>query len=152
MNSDPSSAAEATIVPFLSRHEVTVEWGDCDPAGIVYYPVYFRWIDQATHRLFHNAGATREGTTGGRWTEGIPLVAAECSFRRASQPGEKLIVESHISRFGRSSFTISHVFRDASGEIAAEGTETRIWARKEGDASSLKSVPIPADVRRRLGG
>jgi YbgC/YbaW family acyl-CoA thioester hydrolase len=139
-------------MPLSSRHEVTVEWGDCDPAGIVYYPTYFRWIDQATHRLFHNAGAMREGTTGGRWTEGIPLVAAECSFRRASQPGEKLIVESHISRFGRSSFTISHVFRDTSGEIAAEGTETRIWARKQGDASSLKSVPIPADVRRRLGG
>jgi YbgC/YbaW family acyl-CoA thioester hydrolase len=151
MDSDPSAAA-ANIVPFVSRHEVTVEWGDCDPAGIVYYPTYFRWIDQATHRLFHNAGAMREGTTGGRWTEGIPLVAAECSFRRASQPGEKLTVESHISRFGRSSFTISHVFRDASGEIAAEGTETRIWARKAGDASSLKSVPIPADVRRRLGG
>ncbi|MFO1084375.1 MAG: acyl-CoA thioesterase [Reyranellaceae bacterium] len=152
MNSDPSSAVEAAIAPFLSRHEVTVEWGDCDPAGIVYYPAYFRWIDQATHRLFHNAGATREGTTGGRWTEGIPLVAAECSFRRASQPGEKLVVESHISRFGRSSFTIRHVFRDASGEVAAEGTETRIWARKEGDANSLKSMPIPADVRRRLGG
>lgn len=151
MNSDPSSAAEH-LAPFVSHHEVTVEWGDCDPAGIVYYPTYFRWIDQATHRLFHNAGATREGTTGGRWTEGIPLVAAECSFRRASQPGEKLVVESRVSRFGRSSFTISHVFRDASGEIAADGTETRIWARKVGDAGSLKSVPIPADVRRRLGG
>jgi len=151
MNSDPSSA-DAAMTPLLSRHEVTVEWGDCDPAGIVYYPSYFRWIDQATHRLFHNAGAMREGTTGGRWTEGIPLVAAECSFRRASQPGEKLVVESHISRFGRSSFTITHVFRDGAGGIAAEGTETRIWARKEGDAGSLRSLPIPAEVRRRLGG
>jgi 4-hydroxybenzoyl-CoA thioesterase len=138
--------------PFVSRHEVTVEWGDCDPAGIVYYPAYFRWIDQATHRLFVNAGAAREGMTGGRWTEGIPLVAAECSFKRASPPGEKLVVESHISRFGRSSFTITHVFRDAAGEVTAEGTETRIWARKDGDASTLKSVPIPAEVRRRLGG
>ena len=62
------------------------------------------------------------------------------------------MVESHISRFGRSSFTISHVFRDASGAIAAEGTETRIWARKEGDARSLKAVPIPDDVRKQLGG
>ncbi len=137
---------------FVSRHEVTVEWGDCDPAGIVYYPSYFRWSDQAGHRLFLAAGVERDEMRGGPWKEGTPLVAAECAFKRPSQPGEKLVIESHVSRFGRSSFTISHVFRDASGEIAAEGSETRIWARKEGDARSLKAVPIPEEVRKRLGG
>ena len=60
-------------------------------------------------------------------------------------------MESHVTKFGRSSFTISHIFRDASGQIAAEGTETRIWARKDGDARSLKAITIPEDVRRRLG-
>jgi 4-hydroxybenzoyl-CoA thioesterase len=138
-------------MPPTSRHEVTVEWGDCDPAGIVYYPSYFRWCDQASHRLLAAAGATHN-TRGGQWTEGTPLVAAECSFKRASQPGEKLLVESHVSRFGRSSFTITHVFRDTSGQVAAQGTETRIWAKKEGDARSLKAVPLPEDVKKRLGG
>jgi 4-hydroxybenzoyl-CoA thioesterase len=61
-------------------------------------------------------------------------------------------VDESRPKFGRSSFTISHVFRDASGEIAAQGSETRIWARKDGDARSLKSVLIPEDVKRRLGG
>lgn len=113
-----------------TRHEVTVEWGDCDPAGIVYYPAYFRWCDQGTARLFVAAGVVRDDLSSGQWREGPPLVKAECSFRRSSQPGEKLVVESHVSRFGRSSFTISHVLRDASGEIAAEGAETRIWAKE----------------------
>lgn len=139
-------------MPLSHRHELTVEWGDCDPAGIVYYPACFRWCNRATYRLFLAAGITRDDTRGGQRKEGTPLVAAECSFRRASQTGEKLSVESHVSRFGRSSFTISHVFRDASGEIAAEGKETRIWARNDGDARSLESVPIPDDVRRRLAG
>ena len=139
-------------MPLSSRHDVTVEWGDCDPAGIVYYPSYFRWCDQATHRLLRVAGITRNEIHGGQWKEGTPLVHAECSFRRASQTGEKLVIESHVTKFGRSSFTISHVFRDATGEIAAEGTETRIWARKDGDARSLKAIAIPEDVRRRLGG
>ena len=98
------------------------------------------------------AGLKRDDISSGQWKEGTPLVAAECSFRRASQPGEKLVVESHVEKFGRSSFTIRHVFRDASGEIAAEGTETRIWARKDGDARSLKAVPIPEEVKKRLGG
>jgi 4-hydroxybenzoyl-CoA thioesterase len=80
------------------------------------------------------------------------LVAAECSFRRASQHGEKLIIESQVTRLGRSSFTISHVFRDVAGTLMAEGTETRIWGRKDGDARSLKSLPIPDEVRKRLAG
>jgi 4-hydroxybenzoyl-CoA thioesterase len=139
-------------MPRSNRHEIAVEWGDCDPAGIVYYPAYFRWFDQATYRLFVAAGLTRDDMSSGQWTEGTPLVAAECSFRRASQTGERLVIESHVEKFGRSSFTVRHVFRDASGEIAAEGTETRIWARKEGDIRSLKAVPIPDEVRKRLGG
>jgi len=137
-------------MPLKSRHEIMVEWGDCDPAGIVYYPSYFRWFDQATYRLFLAAGLTRDETHGGRWKEGTPLVAAECSFRRASQHGEKLVMESHVEKFSRSSFVIRHVFRDATGAIAAEGTETRIWAKKEGNARSLKAIAIPADVKRRL--
>lgn len=139
-------------MPLVSRHEITVEWGDCDPAGIVYYPSYFRWCDQASHRMFLAAGVERDELSGRPWKEGTPLVAAECSFKRPSHPGEKLTVESHVSRFGRSSFTIAHVFRDKSGAIAAEGSETRIWARKESDARSLKAVPIPDEVRKRLGG
>ena len=141
-----------TATPLTIQHEITVEWGDCDPAGIVYYPAYFRWSDQATARLFLAAGLVRDNLSSGQWTEGPPLVKAECSFKRPSQPNEKLVVESHVSRFGNSSFTISHVFRDATGEIAAEGTETRIWARKDGDARALKAVPIPDKVRRALGG
>jgi 4-hydroxybenzoyl-CoA thioesterase len=139
-------------MPLTSRHEITVEWGDCDPAGIVYYPAYFRWCDQGTARLFIVAGVVRDDLSSGQWTEGPPLVKAECNFRRSSRPGEKLIVESHVSRFGRSSFTLTHVFRDAAGEIAAEGAETRIWAKKDGDARLLKAVPIPDEIRRRLGG
>jgi acyl-CoA thioesterase FadM len=27
------------------RTEILVAWGDCDPAGIVYYPNYFHWFD-----------------------------------------------------------------------------------------------------------
>lgn len=25
--------------------DIVVEWGDCNPAGIVFYPNYFRWFN-----------------------------------------------------------------------------------------------------------
>jgi 4-hydroxybenzoyl-CoA thioesterase len=29
-------------------HQVRVEFGDCDPARIVWFPNFFRWIDAAS--------------------------------------------------------------------------------------------------------
>ena len=72
---------ERGVMPLTSRYEIMVEWGDCDPAGIVYYPSYFKWCDQATYRLFLKAGLRRDDVSSGQWREGTPLVAAECSFR-----------------------------------------------------------------------
>ena len=47
-----------------SRHQVTIEWGDCDPAGIVYFPNYFRYFDGSTnaHRgiPIYSTGGRRE--------------------------------------------------------------------------------------------
>ncbi len=37
-----------------SIYRVTVEFGDCDPVRIVFYPNYCRWIDSATRHLFES--------------------------------------------------------------------------------------------------
>lgn len=29
----------------INRRTIRIEWGDCDPAGIVFYPRYFEWFD-----------------------------------------------------------------------------------------------------------
>ena len=36
----------------ISTHEVEIEFGDCDPAGIVFYPNHFRMFDAATAPTF----------------------------------------------------------------------------------------------------
>ena len=39
----------------VNSRQVEIEFGDCDPAGIVYYPNYFRMFDAATAHLFEAA-------------------------------------------------------------------------------------------------
>ena len=58
----------------VNRKTIHIEFGDCDPAGIVYYPRYFAFFDAATFALFERAGipkrtlikdyGTKEGDTG----------------------------------------------------------------------------------------
>ena len=40
----------------VNRRTVRIEWGDCDPAGIVFYPRYFAMFDASTSYLFEAAG------------------------------------------------------------------------------------------------
>ncbi len=40
----------------VNRRTIRIEWGDCDPAGIVFYPRYFEWFDACSTGLFEAAG------------------------------------------------------------------------------------------------
>ena len=52
-----------------------VEFGDCDPARIVWFPNFFRWIDAASRHFFVECGVPRwEETFQTLGVLGTPLV------------------------------------------------------------------------------
>jgi 4-hydroxybenzoyl-CoA thioesterase len=133
-----------------NRRTVSVEWGDCDAAGIVFFPRYFEWFDACTAALFHRAGFEKRTLLTTYGIVGFPVVDTRARFVQPSSFGDEVVVESAISRIGRSSFDVQH--RLLRGEtLAVEGFETRVWAvRAGGDGAGLKSAPIPAEVVERL--
>jgi len=60
----------------VHRKQIYVEWGDCDPAGIVYYPRYFEYFDACTNALFESAGLPKPDLLRTYGIMGIPLVEA----------------------------------------------------------------------------
>lgn len=131
-------------------HEVTVEFGDCDPAGIVFYPNYFRWFDQATWRLFARAGYTSEILFDRFKLLGHPLVKTGSDFMNPAPQGTVLSIESRILAWGRTSFTIGHQFRATTGDLCARGQEVRIWAGHGTGDRPITALPIPEEVRTRM--
>ena len=133
-----------------NRRTISVEWGDCDAAGIVYFPRYFEWFDACTAALFRAAGFAKRDLLETFGIAGFPVVAARASFAKSSTFGDEVIVESTITRFGRSSFDVQHRLLRGE-EVAVEGFETRVWAiHVAGMGSPLKSHPIPPEVIARF--
>lgn len=134
------------------RRRHMVEFGDCDPAQIVYYPNYFLWFDRSTQKLFAEAGlplrdlTTRTGVT-------IPLVGVRSDFTAPATWGDELTIDSRVSRWGTSSFDISHrVTNTATGELIAEATETHVCIRFDpDDPKAITTVPVPDEIRTALG-
>ena len=123
---------------------VHIEWGHCDPAGIVFYPRYFEIFDASTSALFERAlGITKFEMIKTMEFTGWPMVQTQARFIKPTRFGDDVTVETSI-KFGRASFEIEHKL-SLNGELCVECTEKRVWTRRDANGA-LKSLPIPEDV------
>ncbi len=129
---------------FTNTRDVRIEWGDCDPAGIIFYPNYFRIFDHSTAMLFEAAlGMTKYEMFKNLEFEGWPLVKTQSRFLKPTRFGDDCVVASTIT-FGRTSFEVAHRIT-LKGETSVECTEKRVWTVRDADGR-LKSHPIPDAV------
>ncbi|HUK25445.1 MAG TPA: thioesterase family protein [Terriglobales bacterium] len=134
----------------INRRTMRIEWGDCDPGGIVYFPRYFEYFDICTRALFERAGFSKRDLMNLYGIGGIPMVNVEARFMAPSRFGEDVVVESSVAKWGNSSFVVQH--RLMRGDVlAAECFETRVWvAYRAGDAENFEARPIPPEVKHRF--
>jgi 4-hydroxybenzoyl-CoA thioesterase len=132
---------------FANHRSVTIEWGDCDPAGIVFYPRYFAMFDASTAALFAVAlGYDKFAMRQRLGCVGFPVVETAAKFLRPSRYGETVSIESRITRLGRSSFNVAHRLLRGEG-LAIEASEARVWASVDpNDPEKIRSAPMPAEV------
>ena len=126
---------------------IRVQWGDCDPAGIVFYPRYFEWFDASTILLFEKAtGMTKVKMLEKYEGAGLALLEARAIFKVASHYGEDIDIETQVTEFRRSSFFLRHKVTKA-GVLALEGYETRLWTVRDAkNDNRLRSGAIPPEV------
>ena len=129
----------------LGRHEITVEWGDCDPAGIVFYPRYAELCNEVVEDWFREA-------LGVDFTElhetrrlGIPAVRLEIDYLAPSRYGDVLTFSLAIAHLGNTSMGLQLDARC--------GDQPRVRIRLKvvlANLDSLRPVPIDEEWRARL--
>lgn len=134
---------------FRSRTAVfpcQVQWGDCDPAGIIFYPTYFRWMDAACWAMFAGIGYDAKRMRAEHLA--MPLVSADCRFLYPAEQGDRCEVRSSLERVGGKSFVVLHEIRRADGIALAKGSETRVWGKfVNGPGTRLRGLAIPAELK-----
>ena len=79
-----------------NTRRVRIEWGDCDPAGIVFYPRYFEIFDASTSALFERAlGMTKFEMFKTFEFAGYPLARTRARFIKPTRYGDDVTVETH---------------------------------------------------------
>ncbi|MEA2907858.1 MAG: 4-hydroxybenzoyl-CoA thioesterase [Alphaproteobacteria bacterium] len=140
-----------SMTNLIHRKQFMVEWGHCDPAGIVFNSRFFEFFDWSTWEMFEAAlGVPRAELFAAYGVMGIPLVDARARFLVPTRFGDVVDVASQAGEFRRSSFDVTHRL-SVRGELVVEGRETRVWAtRDKDDPAKIKSKPIPPEVVERF--
>ena len=129
-------------------HRVEVHFGDCDPAGIVFFPNFSRWMDEASLAFFRAQGVPpwRE-LLKTRGIVGTPLLEIHTKFHQPATYGETIEVHTSIEAWAAKTFRHRHVIKRGD-TMLCEGTEVRAFViRDPVDPERIKAVPIPEDIR-----
>ncbi len=140
------------MASLIFRRQLTIEWGHCDPAGIVFNPRFFEFFDASTWLLFEAAlGVKAQDLASVYNIVGIALVDARANFLKPAKFGDVVELASRISEFRRSSFDVEHKL-SVNGALAVEGSESRVWAvRDKTDPDKIATAAIPPEVIARFG-
>jgi 4-hydroxybenzoyl-CoA thioesterase len=130
---------------------VRIGWGDCDPAGIVFYPRYLAFFNEATGALFESVGYPKLLLIKTFGIVGYPMVEVSAQFLMPCTFGDDVVIETAIAEWGRTSFKLRHRIFKAE-ELCVEGYEKRVWAERDAQASSgIRSKVIPDEIKALLG-
>jgi 4-hydroxybenzoyl-CoA thioesterase len=135
------------MTPFF-RREFRIEWGQCDPAGIVYAPRYLDMFGESTILLFESAGLPpKRAMLAEMQVAGFPMVDVSARFLRPTSYGDAVTIETAAPAFGNSSFTIEH--RLLFGDLpCVECTEKRVWTVPDASRpGGLRAERVPDAVR-----
>jgi acyl-CoA thioester hydrolase len=134
-----------------ARTAIRVEWGDADPAGIVYYPNYFHWFAVGTMALLAR-WRLPFGELFRRRSAGLPVIEAHARFLAAVSFEEALEVETVVAEVRTRAFRLEHTVWRADQRVA-EGYEVRGWQRIDRDRPhEVTLLPIPDDLAAWLRG
>lgn len=128
-------------------YELEVMFGDCDPAGIVFFPNFCKWMDASSLNFFVQCGVPP-------WRElfktrhiiGTPLLEIHTKFFKTATYGERLQVHTHVQEWREKVLIQKHqVMRGA--DLLCEGLETRaICVRLPGE-ERIRAIAIPEDIK-----
>ncbi len=145
MTSRPSPIPASDLPAAAYRAAARVRFGDCDPAGIVFFPNWFVLANAAIEDLFRERLGIDFHQLHGERGIGTGFVHAAATFMRPGMMGDQVMLTPLIRRVGGASYAIDLHIHRGEEELARLDLVTATT-----NLASRSSVPVPPDLRAAL--
>ena len=126
----------------------SVDWIYCDPAGIMFYPEFYIWFDQATERLFNANGFSYERLREDFNLVGLPLAESGAKYSSPCKHGERVELHSWVEEWSNKTFLMNHRIIHEDKTLALEGFERRVWAVADAERpAGMRAELVPQSVQ-----
>lgn len=127
-------------MPFEYRLKRRVQFYETDMAGIVHFSWFFRYLEEAEHAMWREAGLSLTGRPDIGW----PRVEASFEFHRPLRFEDEF--EVHLRIIGKDARTIRYqgVISKGDARIATGTIAVRCVSTKPGEP--MKSIDIPPEI------
>jgi acyl-CoA thioester hydrolase len=123
-----------------------VQFYETDVAGIVHFSWFFRYMEEAEHALWREAGLSIHPPGG---TIGWPRIAASCQFHRALKFEDEFDVAIRITEMTSRTITYACAITQNGYPIATGALKI---ACVEKSAGTMRSIAIPQEIADRFQG
>ena len=132
----------------LFSTRITVRFGECDPAGLVYYPVILHYCHVAMEEFFAGRCGVPYHRLMSEERIGFPTVNARAEFFAPLVYGDEAEVEVAVRGAGRTSATFEYTVRRAADAlVCARAVNVHVCM----DLDARRAVPIPDNYRSAFG-
>jgi 4-hydroxybenzoyl-CoA thioesterase len=130
----------------LFSTRIAVNFGDTDPAGLVYFPNIFHYCHIAMERFFQEVCSVSYSKLTGEQQVGFPTVRIDGEFKMPLRYGDEIEITMTVSKIGTKSLSLSYEVTNTEGLLCAEVSQVVVAM----DLSDHSSIPIPDYIRRTL--
>jgi acyl-CoA thioester hydrolase len=142
MRPKPSPRQKPLPPPF--RYVRRIQFYETDQAGVVHFSWYLRYMEEAEHALWREAGLSIAPAD---HAVGFPRVSASVEFLKPLHFED--VIEVWISIEAITNRSIRYASKiTCGGEAVATGTHTAVCVEK--GSRPMRSIAIPAEIRRKL--
>ena len=130
--------------------EITVEWGESDPFGLVYFPRMLAWFNDAEHEFFAQAGYPVKQMIEQDRTAFV-MGRINFEFVGPAAYGDRIVTRLKLTDISNSTLTWDcTATRLQDGSLVTKGVATRVYAEIQ-ESGDLKAIRIPNRIREMLG-
>jgi 4-hydroxybenzoyl-CoA thioesterase len=128
------------------RKQILVRFGDCDAAGIVFYPKYLEMFNSLIEDWYRDKleFSFTEIVTKRGW--GLPTVHLEVDFLAPSVFGDMLSAVLFVTAIGKTSLHLDIALKGPDGADRVRGKVVLVLI----DRKTHRAIPIPVRVRSKI--
>lgn len=127
-------------------YTVRIRYRDTDAQGHVYFANYLVFCDEAWGAYMRHIGMPYQDLA--KLGVDTYYVNAQCEYVASARYEEDVHIETHVTRIGTSSVTVSFEIRGAPAVTLARATITCVCV----DPKTRKTTPVPDELRSRIKG